>query len=136
MRTILPWILMAAAWRADATANLVRDWGLHRQWRVERDPVHPERPARLVEVPWSTEEVSEAPAAALRAARKAPEVRAGMPVTVIGESSRAEIRLRGTALGTARCGETVAVRAGLGAQLMHGVVRGAGLVELLAEKSQ
>jgi flagella basal body P-ring formation protein FlgA len=59
-----------------------------------------------------------------------------MRVTVIRRGAMAEIRLRGTALGTARIGEKVAVRAGLGNSIVQGVVRGPGEVELSPEKTK
>ena len=121
---------------AGATPNLVRDWGLHREWRVECDAAHPQRPARLVEVPWS--EVRAAPGHASaerkRVAAEPPAVRAGMRVMVVRRGAMADIRLRGTALGTARTGARVTVRAEQGHSVVEGIVRGPGLVELSGEK--
>jgi flagella basal body P-ring formation protein FlgA len=59
-----------------------------------------------------------------------------MRVMVVRREAMADIRLRGTALGTARTGERVAVRAGLGNSIVHGIVRGPGVVELAVEKIQ
>lgn len=128
----VPGMLMAAALGAYAAPSVVRDWGLHREWRMERDPAHPERPARLVEIPWDSAAADLNHPEPRRAAAvpQPPAVRAGMHVTVIRHGATAEICLRGTALGTARTGERVAVRAGLGNAVVHGVVRGPGLVEL------
>jgi hypothetical protein len=30
----------------------LRDWASHRQWSIVRDCDHPERPGKLVEIPW------------------------------------------------------------------------------------
>lgn len=127
---------MAGGLGAGATPSVVRDWGLHREWRVQIDPAHPERPAHLVEVPWSMtapEDLQRLPAT-VRSLPQPPAVRAGMRVMVVRQGAVAAIRLYGTALGTARRGETVAVRAGLGSSVVHGVVRGPGVVELVTEK--
>lgn len=130
------WVVMAVTpaigLGACGAANTVRDWGLHTAWAVERDCDHPERPAMLVGVPWNTEFAAPAPAVVREsAARPAPEVRSGMRVTLWRQGENADICLHGTAMGTARAGESVAVRAGLGGATLHGIVRGPGLVELL-----
>lgn len=104
------------------------DAGLHRQWRIERDRAHPERPARLVEVPWSSGAGAQ-PEAAARGATL-PAVRMGMKVTLWRREEEIEVRLSGTALEAARVGETVRVRAGLHGAVLRGVVRGPGVVEL------
>jgi len=117
---------------AEAGPTVVRDRALHREWRLVRDQEHPERPARLVEIPWSPAATDASPCRT--AVPQPPAVRAGMRVTMIRKGAMAEIRLRGTALGTAHTGETVAVRAGLGHAVLRGVVRGPGLVELSGEK--
>src|ERR1700734_2198173 len=118
---------------ACGAGNTVRDWGLHLEWLIERNCDHPERPATLVAIPWS------APATVLaggasgvlrEAAPPAPEVRNGMRVTLVRREKNAEIHLCGTALGEARTGESVAVRARLSGALLHGTVRGPGLVEM------
>jgi hypothetical protein len=58
-------------------------------------------------------------------------------MVIIGRGSdKAEIHLRGTALGTARTGEKVRVRAGVGAAALDGIVRGPGLVELVPRKGE
>jgi hypothetical protein len=131
----------AITWGACGGRNIVRDWGLHVAWTTEPDRRHPERPARLLEIPWSaaTEAVDPAcvPLRSSRGAvtsRPAPEVRAGMRVTVERLEDRGEIHLLGTALGTARRGETVAVRAGFGGATLKGIVRGPGVVELWLAK--
>ena len=131
-------IAMLVALSASATPTVIRDWVLHRQWRVECDRVHPERPARLVEVPWSIDDAarrsSQAPAGPTLP--QPPAVRTGMRVTVIRRGAMADIRLRGMALGSARIGEQVGVRAGLGNSVVRGVVRGPGVVELVPEKAR
>jgi Chaperone for flagella basal body P-ring formation len=123
----------ALGFGACGTGNTVRDFGLHLQWVVERDCNHPERPATLVEVPWSVNNNSPVPGS--RGADgatplPAPEVRNGMRVTLSRRDTKADIDLYGTALGTARPGEKVRVRAGLGGAVLEGIVRGPGWVEL------
>ena len=147
---ILTGMILAVAFAQTAAADacgvvtMVRDRGLERQWVVERDRRHPERPALLVEVPWSEAESclgqsredsgSSAPAAAKAMAQPAPLVRAGMRVTVLRHGENAEIELNGTALGTGGAGQTVAVRAGLSGTTIVGIVRGPGVVELTRKK--
>lgn len=129
-------IAVSVAMCASATPNLVRDWALHRQWRVECDQAHPERPAHLVEVPWTIDATAHRSSQASPGPTlsQPPAVRTGMRVTVIGRGTMADIRLHGRALGTARIGEEVGVRAGLGNSVVKGVVRGPGVVELQPEK--
>jgi hypothetical protein len=114
---------------ACSDAGVVRDWGLHRTWRVERDCAHPERPAVLVEMPWT------APAGIRRDAvgpgpDRPPLVRAGMRVALTWRDENSAGDLAGTALTTASAGGTVAVRSRFGTAILHGVVRGPGWVEL------
>ncbi len=114
----------------------VRDWGLRMEWLVERDAKRPEKPARLVEIPWSAPgDVKTACTPAPQGSGEAklapaPEVRAGMRVSVWRRDEKSDIRLRGTALATARLGERVSVKAGLSGATLQGIVRGAGQVEL------
>jgi hypothetical protein len=133
----------AAASGACGAGNIVRDWGLHIEWAVERDANHPERPARLVEVPWDPVAVEGrsqmACVAASRGAGRggppsAPEVRIGMWVTAWRRDESGEIHLRGTAMGTARTGEKVSLTAGPRGATLGGIVRGPGLVELTPQK--
>jgi hypothetical protein len=116
---------------------VVVDRGLHRQWIVVRDDAHPERPPRLVEVPWSDARAergqSEAPQA--RAHRDAPLVRPGMTVVVAGGGSNAEWHLTGIALEAGWSGDTVLFRAGLHGAARRGIVRGPALVEWLPGKA-
>ncbi|MGC2301427.1 MAG: flagella basal body P-ring formation protein FlgA [Acidobacteriaceae bacterium] len=118
---------------ACGAGNTVRDWGLHLEWVVERNCDHPERPATLVAIPWSAPttvravDPSEVPR---KATASAPEVRNGMRVTLVRQDENAAIHLYGTALGEARTGESVAVRARWSGALLHGTVRGPGLVEM------
>ncbi len=134
----VPGIMLAGCLGAGAAPTLIRDWGLHREWRIEQDQAHPERPARLVEIPWSTSGVasqySQQESTPRRALPQPPAVRAGTRVTVIRRGTMVDIRLRGTALGSARTGEPVAVRAGLGNSIVQGIVIGPGVVELTPEK--
>jgi hypothetical protein len=125
---------------AGATTTVVRDWGLHREWRVENDPAHPERPARLVEVPWnlpvSTPGTKNPAGEPSRPAAEphAPMVRAGMRVTVWRRGAEAEIHIAGTALEGGNAGRIIRVRAGLSNAMLRGIVRGPGSVELLPGK--
>ena len=136
LRAAVLCILLSMGLPAGAAPTMVRDWGLHRQWRVEIDPAHPERPARLVEIRWTYEDRHPAESESRRGpgVRQRPAVRAGMRVTVLRRGAMAEIRLQGTALGTAAAGERIAVRAGLGNAVVEGVVLGPGVVELGSEK--
>ncbi|HEY1808282.1 MAG TPA: flagella basal body P-ring formation protein FlgA [Acidobacteriaceae bacterium] len=129
---------MVVALGAGAQPRVVRDWGLHRQWQVECDRAYPERPAHLVEIPWSGAGTTPAHFEPRQgtAMPRPPAVRAGMRVTVIRRGATAEVCLRGTALGTAGVGTTVAVRAGLGNSVVQGTVRGPGVVELTSEKTR
>lgn len=111
---------------------LVRDWGLRRSWRIERDCMHPERPAILLEIPWTLPErgnrAGEGPSRAVSST--APDVHAGMRVVMTRQDENGEIHLVGTALGTGHAGERVAVRTGSRGTILRGIVRGPGRVEL------
>jgi hypothetical protein len=113
---------------AQLPATIV-DAGLHRQWIIERDQAHPERPPRLVEVPWSA-----SPGAGTRSRRfpaaAQPVVRAGMRVTLCWQDGSAAVRLTGTALDPGRIGDAIRVRAGLHGVVLRGVVRGPARVAL------
>ncbi|HUB17759.1 MAG TPA: hypothetical protein VL990_03935 [Acidobacteriaceae bacterium] len=127
--------LAAAAGMSGAACRpsaLVRDQGLHRAWRVDQDCAHPERPAILVEAPW-TDAPGKAAIGKGASAHPSP-VRDGMRVTVEEQRPQGWIHLSGTALGNAQVGERVGVRAGLGGAVLEGVVRGPGLIELLPRK--
>jgi hypothetical protein len=137
---ILAGWLMAApmAHAACGEAAIVRDWGLHRAWRVQRDCARPERPAALVEVPWTTtggKEGSERKTEEVVRAM-APAVLGGMRVRAIRHETNAEVQLTGTALNTAQLGERVAVRAGWSGTIVPAIVRGPGLVELQSERGK
>jgi hypothetical protein len=113
-------------------AGTIRDWGLHRMWRVEQDCSHPERPAVLVEIAWTATDLRhDSPASSLA---RPPLMRAGMRIAVTWQDEDSEGRLAGTALTTGRAGETVAVRTGFGSAILYGVVRGPGWVELPRRK--
>ncbi len=135
-RVIVGAVLVAApalAFGACGAGNMVRDYGLHLQWVVERDCQHPERPATLVEVPWSVDHqvtVAGSRSAEGVAPLPAPEVRSGMRVMLWRRDAMADLHLCGTAVGTARRGEKVRVKAGLSGAVLEGIVRGPGLVEL------
>lgn len=125
---------------ARGTGPVVRDWGLHREWQVLRDAAHPEWPARLVEIPWSTPVLAPGAGGATRdqsrprAAEEPPAVRAGMRVRVWQRGEEAEIQMEGTALETGSVGRNILVRAGMGNATLHGIVRGPASVELVARK--
>src|ERR1700761_4755858 len=102
---------------------VVRDWGIHREWRIERDRTHPERPPRLVEIAW-TDRAKEDPRACQvispsgnfqksAASVSAPEVRAGTRVKLWRSDGEAAIFLTGTALESGREGDVIRVQAGL-----------------------
>lgn len=138
VKEILMGIMVATplAYGACGGAGTLRDWGLHRAWRVERDCRHPEWPAVLVEVPWGLAErsVPSGGDPAGKGSRMAPEVRAGMRVAVTRQDENADIHLAGTALGTAHTGERVAFHVSGYRAILHGTVRGPGLVELEMQK--
>lgn len=122
--------MLALAWCVGAAAlpHTIVDHGLHRQWLVERDAAHPERPARLVEVPWGS--AASTPSENQKNPTRPAVVRAGMQVTLSWRDGEAEIRLAGTALETGSVGDSVRVRAGLHGAVLRGVVRGQALVEM------
>lgn len=114
------------------TPGVVRDWGLHREWRVVTDCAHPERPARLEETRWS---LSAARADGsgrenIRPAARRVLVEAGMAVTVWRRDAEGEVRLTGVALGAGSQGDAVWVKAGLHGALLRAIVRGPAWVEL------
>jgi hypothetical protein len=122
-------------------ARMVIDGGLHRQWVVVRDCEHPERPARLVEVPWSDAREDSRPVVKPTGSgpgatpdEGAPWVRPGMQVAVVGGSGDTAIHLQGVALEAGRGGETVLVRAGLRGAALRCIVCGPARVELLPDK--
>jgi len=122
----------------------VLDWGLHRQWVIMRDCEHAERPAQLVEVPWSDSWRAEVPRPAQGSARVAtapaatsgPVVHAGTRVTVIGQGRDATTHLAGTALEAGKVGNVIRVQAGWGRATLHCTVRGPAVVELIPEKGR
>jgi hypothetical protein len=119
-------------------AAIIIDRGLHRQWAVVTDDAHPERPPRLVEVPWSEARAQQGNSAVAQNTvhRDAPLVRSGMTVAVVGRSGNAEWHLRGTALEAGWNGDAVLVRAGLHAAARRGIVRGPALVEMVPGKAK
>ena len=129
-------VLVPLAQGACGGNAVVRDWGLHRAWQVERACGHPELPAVLVEVRWTEAPGAERSAVdtASTRATKSPEVHAGMRVTVTRQDDTALIHLVGTALGTAHVGERVALRVRGSGTILHGLVRGPGTIELETEK--
>jgi hypothetical protein len=121
----------------------VIDWGLRRQYLIERDCTHPERPATLLEITWSDalagrarDEVRPNPSEA-ESLKKLPWlVHAGMHVTLVGQNSETDIHLIGTALEQGNAGDSVRVKAGFHGKTLRGVVRGPGLVELEPQKGR
>ena len=141
MRTlvILVGMVMAApAFAACGASHMpVIDWGLHRQYVIECDCAHPERPATLVEVPWSAAAVERARAqvpanaSTLAKSEQVPwPVRAGMRVTLVGQTTETRFHLVGMALEQGHDGDSVRVKAGLHGATLRAIVRGPGLVEL------
>jgi hypothetical protein len=132
-------IVAAPAFAAcGASGTPVIDWGLHREYRIVRDCAHPERPASLVEVPWSEaaarrqrDSVHANPSGLRPAEQRSPYlVRAGTRVTLAGQTSEGAIRLVGIALEQGRAGDSIRVKAGFHGATLPGIVRGQGLVEL------
>lgn len=131
-------ILTAAATPAPGLAQLAGslvDPGLHREWRIEVDRAHPERPPRLVEVSCSGTKAAAERRNAERGPRSpertpAPVVRAGMKVTLRWKDAATDLRLTGTALDQGWMGDRIRVRAGLHNAVLRAVVRGPGIVEL------
>lgn len=124
----------ALALGACGTGPTMRDFGLHRAWEMARDCEHPERPATLREVPWTTPSGLASASSGQQAEQEdspVPEVRAGMRVTLWRQEDSANIHLAGIALDTASHGQKVKVRAGLRAAILEGIVRGPALVELM-----
>jgi hypothetical protein len=103
------------------------DPGLHRQWLIERDRVHPERPARLVEAPWR--EVLGLPGGRAQDPAR-PAVGIGTKVMLCFRDEDTKLRLTGWALEPGRPGDVIRVRAGLHGAILRGVVLGPGVVEL------
>jgi hypothetical protein len=93
---------------------------LKRSWAVVIDCRHPGWPAQAVEVQSAGEEVRPVPAA----------VHPGYRVELWSDEGT-HIRLSGIALESAIIGQTVHVRAGLGAVPLLGIVRGSHSVELI-----
>jgi hypothetical protein len=115
----------------------VIDWGLHRQYLIERDCAHPERPATLAEVPWSDAAAERArvqghanPPALATLEHLPWLVHAGMSVTVVGQIAETGVHLVGMALEQGHAGDSIRVRTGLHGAILRGIVRGPGLVEL------
>ncbi|MGC2619144.1 MAG: flagella basal body P-ring formation protein FlgA [Acidobacteriaceae bacterium] len=136
---ILFGMMMAApAFAACGVSGLpVIDWGLHRQYVIERDCAHMERPATLVEVPWSDaaatrarEQVRMNASPVTDVLRPPYVVHAGTRVMLTRLTPGTAIQLVGTALDQGRAGQSVRVRAGLHGATLRGIVRGPGLVEL------
>jgi hypothetical protein len=142
-KSFLRFMIVLAAGSAVAAPRspsaVVIDRGLHRQWIVVCDNTHPERPPRLVEVPWSDVRAEQAqlkPVAPVALHRDPPLVHPGMPVAVVGRNASTEWHLAGTALEMGWSGDTVRVRAGLHGAAERGIVRGPALVELLPGKAK
>jgi hypothetical protein len=134
---LLMMIPLSAAGSAACGGNIVRDWGLHLEWTVERDCEHLERPARLREIPWTiaTRVAARGAGPGSTAVLPPPEVHSGMIVTLCHRSDEADIHLSGTALGAARTGERVRVKTRFSSAPLEGIVRGPGLVELSRRRS-
>lgn len=115
--------------RANAArpTDRIIDPGLHRQWLIERDRVHPERPARLVEAPWR--EMRDVPGVRAQAPAR-PAVGIGTRVALCFRDEDTKLRLTGWALEPGRAGDVIRVRAGLHGAVLRGVVLGPGVMEL------
>ena len=111
------------------------DLGLQRAWLIQPNCGHPERPARLVPIPWKPPEPSVRGARAERAraasaGAAAPLIRPGMRVLVERQDGSAEIQLSGIALEGGGIGESILVRAGLNRAALRAVVSGPREVQL------
>jgi len=123
--------IFAACGSSDLT---LKDSALGRQWLMQRDCRHPERPARLIEIPWSDRTATSANEPVPATDRTILLIRPGMRVTVHRESDGAQIHLTGVALEPGYAGQKILVKAGLGAAPLHGIVRSGDLVVLEPEK--
>ncbi|MGC2638666.1 MAG: flagella basal body P-ring formation protein FlgA [Acidobacteriaceae bacterium] len=135
------WLVAAAPAFANcgASHSVLADWGLHRQWRVECDAAHPERPDRMVEIAWSDPEHPAQPQATTfpgAAPRPPILVQAAARVQVLGRAQDSVIHLSGTALEAGVMGAAIRVRAGWNGAVLRGIVRGTGVVELLPERGR
>lgn len=133
------WLAAAAPAFAGCGHALVTDWGLHRQWRVECNAAHPEQPARLVEVPWSDpQNAAQRQSTAIPRAVQRPTILVlpAARVQVLARSQESVIHLSGTALEAGTMGASIRVRAGWNGAVLRGLVRGAGVVELLPEQGR
>ncbi|MFP5227007.1 MAG: hypothetical protein ACLGXA_05215 [Acidobacteriota bacterium] len=132
---VMLWLVTPPASPACRSGAIVLDPGLHRAWRLERDCQHPERPARLRETPWfAAAQRRETESARTRSLP--PVIAAGMRVEVRWQDANSRGQLSGTALSTARVGERVWVRTGLGGHLLDGIARGPGWMELKGAKEE
>lgn len=136
VRLMTKWLLWLAATPALAVCGHlpVTDWGLHRQWRVECDATHPERPARLIEVPWnSAGQVEQQQETKIAAAAEHPPIliHAATRVEVLAGSPGSVMYLNGTSLEAGAMRAVIRVRAEWNGAVLRCVVRGPGVVELL-----
>jgi len=136
-RMLLAFLTLAAApagaaCRADS--GLLTDWGLHRQWRVERDCANPWRPAQLVEVRWSDTAANQ-PASDNRE-KNAPPVQAGMSVVVTAANDVSTLQLRGMALQSGGIGDIIPVQALWNGGTLRAIVRGVGVLKLAGERTK
>jgi Chaperone for flagella basal body P-ring formation len=122
----------ASCHRPDA---VLTDRGLDRVWAIEQNCAHPERPPRLVELLRNDAgPQAQGPLAGGSQRPVKPEsvahIRAGDRVTLDRRGTDASVHLTGVALSAGAMGQTIAVKAGLGAVPLEGVVVGPGYVEL------
>lgn len=113
----------------------LRDWGLHREWQVQCDPAHPERPARLVETPWSAEYPQpdcRFSAQKATTGQKRAAIAPGARVDLWRREGDADVHLRGAALEAGSIGDEIRVRVQWNGATRRGWVRSPGLVELRA----
>lgn len=109
---------------------------LGRGWELRQDCAHPEWPARLIAEAAPGSVSMGRPATAVAAAQPLL-VRAGDSVRLWEQDAMVRIEMRGVAEQSARAGERVVVQvtrqtddAGLTVELIGGIVRGAGDVEM------
>lgn len=136
----LVWVFAAAMPVACGAQQVMVDWGLHREWAVQADRLHPERPAVLVEIPWKAHPTATADVPGKSPACKEPDasppVLPGSRVMVASQKDGTEIHLAGVALDRGLPGTTIRVKAGLHGAILRAVVRGPAEVELISAKGR
>ena len=115
-------MLLAQASGAEVRHRVVgelRDATTGARWILLRDAAHPAGPGQLV------------PADSIAAARLPPVViHAGERVVVEEHTGKRDIRMEGTAMGSAAAGDSIKIRLRIGGRVMTGVAVESGRVRL------